>query len=164
VRSSSIVLLIASILPLTVIARAVEPLSLSVTLHQDTYHTFPSHTYGLLIANQMDHSVTIELGILVERQTPSGWQLSRGIQAVSTCDRWELNASENAPVRIEPHGTLTVVPWDGWDCKGQCLTACQQNVPPMSGTYRFVVMIVPTGQRVISPIFEIEPRSISIAH
>ena len=111
------------------IARAVEPLFLSVTLHEDTYHTFPSHTYGLLIANLMDYSVTIKLGILVERQTQSGWQLDRGIQAVSTCDRWEFMATENAPVRIEPHGTLAVVPWDGWYCKGQCLTAMQAEFP-----------------------------------
>ena len=153
---------IVAVLIVPAFASALKPLHLAVTLRDDTYHAFPSNTYGLLISNQMDYSFTIKRGILVERQVPSGWKLYRIIQAVSTCEKFDYRFSENETVRIDPHGTLAVVPWDGWACKGQCLAACQQNVPPMPGTYRFIVVTVPGGRRVTSPTFSIEPLELEV--
>lgn len=155
--------LILAVLVISAFASALEPLHLAVTLHDGSSNGFPPNTYGLQIANRTDHPVNIKQGIVVERQDDSGWKLDRIIQAVSTCEKFDSRFKSDAMVRIDPHGILAVVPRDGWDCKGQCLDACKQNVPPIPGTYRFVVLTSPDGSRIASPTFWIPPLELDVA-
>ena len=128
-------------------------LRLNVSERSDTRHMFPFH--GLTITNLSNDPITIERGIWTEYETPSGWVRGPSIEAVSKCEVIDpRNIDWKTPVRIDAHATFTVVSWDGWVCGGQCPTACMQNVPAMPGTYRFVLITVPDGRRIVSPTFQ----------
>jgi hypothetical protein len=131
-----------------VCSNAAEPLRLLVTQQYSAPHLGSINSYGLAIGNLMDYSIAIQREILIEKQTTSGWKRQGVIQAVNTCDKF---GSSNTPVPLHPHGTMTVVPSNGWICGEQCPTACMQNAPYMPGTYRFVVVTVPYGLRIASP-------------
>jgi len=134
-------------------------LRLQVAERTDTPHMFTGKavSHGLTITNLSNGPITIERGIWIEYEMPSGWVHGTNIEAVSKCEVIDpRNNDWKAPVRIDAHATLTVVSWDGWVCGGQCPTACMQNVPAMPGIYRFVLITVPDGRRVVSPTFSIE--------
>ena len=135
-----------------VAANATEPLRLLVTQQNSAPHLGPVNSYGLAIGNLMDYSVAIQREILIEKHSSSGWKRQGAIQAVNSCEKF---GSLHTPVRLDPHGTMTVVPSNGWICGEQCPMACMQNSPYMPGTYRFVVVTVPDGLRIASPQFSI---------
>jgi hypothetical protein len=138
-----------------VCARAAEPLQLLVTVKVTAPHLGPVNSYGLAIANQTDHSITIRKNILMQKQTSSGWSEQWAIEAIDSCDKFDYKSS-NAMVRLEAHATMAVVPSDGWLCGEQCPQPCMQNTPRMPGIYRFVVVTAPDGERIASPKFSIE--------
>lgn len=131
-------------------------LRLVVTQQNPAPHLGPKNSYGLAIANMTDHSVAIQRKILIEKHTPSGWKQQGALQAISTCDEFDDRWSSNSPVRLEPHAIMTVVPSDGWLCGEQCPTPCMQNAPHVPGIYRFVVLMISSGERLESPQFRIE--------
>jgi hypothetical protein len=136
-------------------------LRLQVTVRSDTLHSFSgmAESHGMIIINLSNGPITIERGIRVEYQTPSGWVHGTSIEAVSNCE--VSDPRSHAPVRIDAHATLAVVSWNGWACGGQCPTPCQQNAPAMPGTYRFVLTTVPDARRIISRPFQLRSRSIN---
>ncbi len=138
-----------------VCASAAEPLRLVVSVKVTAPHLGPVNSYGLAIANQTDHSITIRKNILMQKQTSSGWNEQGAIEAIDSCDKFDYKSS-NAMVRLEAHGTMVVVPSDGWICGEQCPQPCMQNTPRMPGIYRFVVVTAPDGERIASPQFSIE--------
>jgi hypothetical protein len=152
-RSTITVLAVASF---HVCANSAEPLRLVVTVKNPAPHLGPVNSYGLAIANLMGHSVAIRKNILIEKQAPSGWTQQGAIEAIDTCDKYDYKFSSDATVRLEAHGTLAVVPSDGWLCGEQCPQPCQQNSPHMPGIYRFVVVTANDGVRIVSPQFSIE--------
>jgi hypothetical protein len=50
--------------------------------------------------------------------------------------------------RVFPPGeTLTVAPWAGWSCDGQCPKPCRANAYLGPGEFRFVVLTADRGRR-----------------
>jgi hypothetical protein len=131
-------------------------LRLQVTVRPGTPDKVVVGSAGLTITNLSSGPVTIERRIRREYQTASGWTGTYEMEAVSKCAAYHPNFLDwKAQAQIDAHATLTVVPWNGWICGGQCPTACMQNVPASPGTYRFVLMTVPDARRIISPTFSI---------
>jgi hypothetical protein len=129
-------------------------LRLQGTVRAGTADMVVGGSVGLTITNLSSRPVTIERRIRREYQTASGWTGTYDMEAVSKCETYDPNFLDwKAQVQIDAHATLTVVPWDGWICGGQCPIACMQNVPAMPGTYRFVLVTVPDARRIISPKF-----------
>jgi hypothetical protein len=129
-------------------------LRLQVTVRPGTSDAAVVGSVGLTITNLSSRPVTIETRIRREYQTASGWTGTYDMEAVNKCQAYDPNFLDwKAQVRIDAHATLTVVPWDGWICGGQCPIACMQNVPAGTGTYRFVLVTVPDARRIISPTF-----------
>jgi hypothetical protein len=133
------------------------PLRMEVTVHTDVHHEFTgfAKSYGVTITNLTDSTATIERGILVEKKTSSGWINGGGIEALASCDDFDESYNWKAPISLAPHRTLAVFPWDGFMCGGQCIASCLQNGKQGPGTYRFVVVVVPGGERIASPPFTI---------
>lgn len=149
-------LLLALVSPLSC-AAADEPLRLKVSEHTDVHHEFTgkAKSYGVTVSNFNDDAVTIERGISIEKRTAKGWLQDSGIQAVADCIDIDTRYRWKAPILIEGHRSLDVVPWDGFLCGGQCDEACKQNVQVRHGIYRFVIVMVPDGKRIASPPFAI---------
>ena len=142
-------------------AAADEPLRLEVTEHTDVRHEFTgtAKSYGVTITNLTDSAVTIERGIWIEKKMSSGWVHQAGIQAVVNCGDFDSRYNWKAPIRLDAHSTLAVVPWDGFLCGGQCMASCLQNTKIGPGAYRFAVVIVPGGKEIASPPFTMtQPR------
>jgi hypothetical protein len=124
----------------------------------------PPHVYGYCQIPWVENhesdwdSYTIERGILMERRVSSRWVQGTAVQAVDRCENFDAHYPWKAPIRIDPHATLDVVPWDGFLCGGQCPAACMQNTKVTSGILRFVV-VFQGGKRILSPEFSISADS-----
>lgn len=114
-------------------------------------------SYRLTIRNLTDGVVTIQRGIRVERETPRGWILTDFIQAIPNCTGYVQGYDRKALTSIVAHGVLAVLRWNGWQCGGQCPSACLQNAKAPPGIYRFAVVVVP-GSKITSPTFIISRR------
>ncbi len=116
-----------------------------------------AHYGGLRIVNPGTAPVEIQAKIAVEAREGGGWTaVLTEFNAVARCER----TTPDGPVRIAPAAALTVVPWRGFSCSGQCVAACRANLYYGAGPFRFVVTTAPGGERFVSPVFTMpsQPR------
>jgi hypothetical protein len=133
------------------------PLLLDVKEHNDVPHVFKTaKSFGLTITNLTDTAVTIQRGIAIEGRTPKGWKKETGIQAVASCNEHGYQQNLKSPIRLSGHSSLAVYPWDGFLCGGQCEMACMQNTFAGPGIFRFVVVLIPDGKRILSNPFALQ--------
>lgn len=135
---------------------AEQPLRLLVTTAENPEAIFSRTAHGLVITNPHRYSVTIQSSVWVEWLSPSGWKEQTAIAAVNNCKTFSPFLRTLPPIRIEAYGTFFVVPWTGYFCGGQCPMGCRQNALATPGMYRYVVVLVPGGERIASPAFRIE--------
>ena len=138
------------------------PPKLEVAERTDVHHMFTGNglSWGLKITNSDDQAIAIQRGILVEELVSSQWKQVAGIQAVDRCETFDYRYRRAAAISVAPHTMLDIVPWDGFLCGGQCTTSCLQNARAKPGIYRFAVVIVPTGNRIVSSPFTIPKPSL----
>lgn len=130
------------------------PILLEVKERSDVPHEFKTaKSYGLTITDLTANPVAIERWIAVERRTPKGWIPNTGIEAVSSCKDRRYNSK--SPIPLAAHSSISVYPWDGFLCGGQCEESCMQNAFSGPGIFRFVVVLVPEGKRISSLPFAI---------
>jgi hypothetical protein len=112
-------------------------------------------TGGLRLVNSGSEPLMIRSAIAVEKEEGHDWvSIATEYHAVAQCGP----RSAVAPVDIAPGATLTVVPWRGFSCSGQCDAVCRANVYYGPGAFRFIVATLPGGQRFTSPKFLLPPR------
>ncbi|WP_419809751.1 hypothetical protein [Sphingomonas sp.] len=111
---------------------------------------------GLVIDNPGGHAVMIDRIIRVDKWVGTRWTpLGTEMKAIGTCT---ANAA-TGPVRLEPHTSLSVVPWRGASCSGQCTRTCRANIDYPPGRFRFVVTTVQPAAQAVGPVFQLD-RSI----
>lgn len=111
---------------------------------------------GLLIDNPGDRPVLIRRAIGVEQQVGTQWRpLSTELNAVGAC----TPGNGTGPVRLRPHASLSIVPWRGGSCSGQCNRVCRANIDYPPGRFRYVVTVLPGQGRVVGPVLAMD-RSI----
>lgn len=111
---------------------------------------------GLVIDNPTDHAQLIERTIRVEKWIGAVWTpLGTEMKAIGSCT---ANRADG-PVRLEPHTSLSVVPWRGASCSGQCTRSCRANIDYPPGRFRFVVTTLPQNVQTTGPMFQLD-RSI----
>ena len=132
------------------------PLLLGVKELTGMPHEFKTtKSYGLTITNLTGSPVAIERGIAVERKTPKGWKQETAIRAVATCKNYSYQHNRKSSIRLAAHSSLTVYPWDGFLCGGQCEESCMQNAFSGPGIFQFVVTLLPDGKKIASLPFAI---------
>ena len=105
---------------------------------------------GLLIVNDGTTAVAIQMAIAVQKQEIAGWvPIATEFKAVARCDP----PGSATTVEVAPATTLTVRPWRGFSCSGQCNFICRANVYYGPGMFRFVVTVVPGSSQIISTAF-----------
>jgi hypothetical protein len=105
---------------------------------------------GLLIVNGGTAPVAIQMAIVVQKQEIAGWvPVATEFNAVARCDA----PGSNMTVEVAPATTLTVRPWRGFSCSGQCNYVCRANVYYGPGVFRFVVTAVPGLNQITSSAF-----------
>ena len=108
---------------------------------------------GLVIENPTDHAQLIERTIRVDKWIGGVWTpLGTEMKAIASCT---ANRADG-PVRLEPRASLSVVPWRGASCSGQCTRACRGNITYPPGRFRFVVTTVPQNAQTIGPAFQLD--------
>lgn len=81
-------------------------------------------------------AVHLSRDIRIEQDPDSGrYPIGPLIQLVEKCDRVDAGACTPLPAG----GTLTPVPWTGFDCDSQCPRACRANAYMGPGRFRYVV-------------------------
>jgi|HubBroStandDraft_1064217.scaffolds.fasta_scaffold196546_2 hypothetical protein len=114
-----------------------------------------NETGGLRLVNSGAEPLMIRSAIAVEKEEGHDWvTIATEYRAVAQCGR----QSSVDPVEIAPGATLTIVPWRGFSCSGQCDAVCRANVYYGPGAFRFIVTTLPGGQRSTSPTFLLPPR------
>lgn len=89
--------------------------------------------------------------VAVERRLDNAWQvMGNMLDMVETCDR---SRPEEACTDLRAGAVLTLVPWNGMSCSGQCNEACNLNSYVGPGTFRFVVRSCDGKQRWEGPAF-----------
>jgi hypothetical protein len=107
------------------------------------------------IINHEHVEIDIALAIRVERHDVDRWApIPTEFNAVSACVR----GARRPFVRLAPGEVLTVAPWRGYSCSGQCNQICRTNAYYGPGEFRFVVSRWPSGERVAGPPFALAPR------
>jgi hypothetical protein len=137
---------------------SIEWLDMNVYERTDFHHTFTgtAKSYGLTIDNMAPREISIARGITILKKVPTGWSPQLGsIQAISKCDEFDLDYHLETPIRIPSRGTVSVVPWDGMMCAGQCPASCLKNYQLGPGTFRFEIVVLPEGTKLQSPPFTI---------
>jgi hypothetical protein len=107
-------------------------------------------TGGLRIINRGAASVGLLRAITVQKKERTTWvPITTEFNAVSAC------AATSTPDKVTIAGgaTLTVVPWKGYSCSGQCVAACRANIYYGPGTFRYVVTRSPGMQTDTGPEF-----------
>jgi hypothetical protein len=125
----------------------------------DFHHMFTgmAKSYSLMIENMSNRDISLKRGISIWKKVPSGWSLQSGsIQVIAKCDELDHDYHLEAPIHIPSSGTVTVVPWDGSMCGGQCPTSCLRNYPLGPGTFRFEVVVIPEDTKIQGPPFTIQ--------
>lgn len=113
-------------------------------------------TGGLRIVNTSAAPITIARAIEVEAYWGGSWKTQRTeFNAVAIC----RSGTTAATVQLSPGQVLTVVPWRGYSCSGQCQGSCRHNIYVGGGDapFRFVVTQIPGGRRV-GPVFTMPRR------
>lgn len=91
---------------------------------------------ALTIANAGSGLIAIERTIAVEAGGPGNWAaIVTEMAAVERCEA----PAKTEPVVLRAGEKLTVVPWRGFSCSGQCNAVCRANVYYGAGPFRFVV-------------------------
>jgi hypothetical protein len=107
-------------------------------------------TGALRIFNPGAAAVGILPAIAVQKKESASWiAILTEFNAVSSCTA----SGPPDTVEIAAGATLTLVPWKGYSCSGQCVLACRANVYYGHGTFRFVVTRIPGMQTDTSPEF-----------
>lgn len=108
---------------------------------------------GLVIDNPTDHAISIERTIRVDKWTAGAWTpLGTEMKAIGSCTANRVDG----PVRLDPRTSLSVVPWRGASCSGQCTRICRGNIDYPPGRFRFVVTTLPQYAQAIGPAFQLE--------
>ena len=95
--------------------------------------------------------------LTVERRVGARWlPIVTSLDLIAACD--PRFPRRTAPVRLLPGQSVAVMPWTGFGCGGQCPATCRANVYQGEGPFRIVATLVPSGERVTSPIFSMPPR------
>lgn len=108
---------------------------------------------GLVIENPTDQALLIDRAIRVEKLIGTAWTpLGTEMKAIGSCTANRATG----PVRLEPRASLSVVPWRGASCSGQCTRACRGNITYPPGRFRFVVTTLPHNAQTIGPAFKLD--------
>ncbi|WP_425230466.1 hypothetical protein [Sphingomonas sp.] len=108
---------------------------------------------GLVIENATDRPMLIERAIRVDKLIGATWTpLTTEMKAIDACT---ANAA-TGPVRLGARVSLSVVPWRGASCSGQCTYACRANIDFPPGRFRFVVTTLPERTQLIGPAFRLD--------
>jgi hypothetical protein len=94
--------------------------------------------------------VALNRRVTVEKHAGANWVATDAdVRLIASCD--EL---ETATERVLRSGeTLTLKPWNGWTCDGQCAGSCRANVYLGPGEFRFVIVSANGKQRFEGPAF-----------
>lgn len=111
----------------------------------------PGGAGSLRVLNPGRAAVTVAGAISVESLYDGKWRPS-GVYFYMV-EHCEGGGSDPARVVLQPGIAFIVVPWTGWSCSGQCLRPCRANMP-LAGTFRPVLTMLPSGQRVTGPVWE----------
>jgi hypothetical protein len=105
---------------------------------------------GLHIVNHGAAAVGILRAITVQKKERSTWvPITTEFNAVSSCNATSLPDK----VTIAAGATLTVMPWKGYSCAGQCVAACRANIYYGPGLFRYVITRSPGMQTDTGPEF-----------
>lgn len=110
----------------------------------------------LRVTNLGQAVVEVAATIQLEARHEAGWMATTSAYyyMMERCTDPEPVSAARAALR--PGVPSTVAPWTGWSCSGQCHGACRGNIP-MEGTYRPVLIVLPSGVRVPGPVWEMRP-------
>ncbi len=107
-------------------------------------------TVSLRILNKGVSAVAIMPAIAVQKKERSGWvPITTEFNATSSCEA----TIPRDKVLIAAHASLSLVPWKGYSCSGQCVLACRANIYYGPGVFRYVITRSPGAQTVTSPEF-----------
>jgi hypothetical protein len=109
---------------------------------------------SLVITNHGSAEIQLIRAIKIEHKTGDRWQpVEAEFKLVADCA--EVPAKADKCVRLASQASLTVVPWTGFSCSGQCNRSCRANVKYPAGRYRFVVASCSDGVAHTSDPFEL---------
>lgn len=106
------------------------------------------------VTNNGGH-LKLRRGLIVEEKTNRTWRATNASCTVSNnCGEAYMSACRD----MTPHATVTLVPWNGFSCSGQCEESCDKNEYLGPGTFRFVVVTCDGKQRFEGPAFELPAK------
>lgn len=94
--------------------------------------------------------------LIVERFLNGQWiDTPVHMQLVEKC------ALEDPPdcIALPADAAMTLVPWRGYTCSGQCVRSCRSNNYAGPGTFRVVAKACGSKQRIVGPEFALPPES-----
>jgi hypothetical protein len=92
---------------------------------------------GAVVVENHGAAIRLRHRLVVEQQVDGTWRDSGAyVDLVERCDARGLTETCN---KVPAGATLTLVPWNGVACDGQCARPCRSNGYLGPGTFRFVV-------------------------
>ena len=100
-------------------------------------------TVGALAVDTGGSAVTLRDRVVVEQLWPDvkepavggAWHKTEArVELVAQCGGGDTDCKT-----LRANNTLTLVPWNGFSCDGQCPHACRANIDLEPGIFRFVV-------------------------
>jgi hypothetical protein len=112
---------------------------------------------GLTIVNHGASAQWVARALTVEWRDGETWRpITTRLDLIAACDL--RFPRRTAAVRLLPAQSVSVVPWTGFSCRGQCPTSCRMNIYHGAGRFRIVATLLPSNARVIGPVFRMPDR------
>ncbi|MEO7362514.1 MAG: hypothetical protein ABI120_19445 [Gemmatimonadaceae bacterium] len=107
-------------------------------------------TSGSAVVTNRGPDIALGRTVTVEKHVGSTWTATdAAVRLIAACE--EVAATTE---RVLHRGeTLSLKPWNGWTCGGQCGGSCRANVYLGPGEFRFVVVSANGKQRFEGPAF-----------